>query len=202
MERLIHSEYSFYDYAALIVAVSFLGFCLENLWMLFRNKQMDNRNMNFPFLLGYGLAILLIYFVLGIPTKENVLRFYITCFIGVSIGEILLGYTVEKLCHIHFWDYTSLPLHLTRYTSFFTSLGFAAIITVFFYYFFSPLMNYIHVHGSNNVHVLCISLLAALVIDFCFSFRYMYINRDFYQNWILHFPVKETTSFNLEIISK
>ena len=132
MERLIHSEYSFYDYAALIVAVSFLGFCLENLWMLFRNKQMDNRNMNFPFLLGYGLAILLIYFVLGIPTKENVLGFYITCFIGVSIGEILLGYTVEKLCHIHFWDYTSLPLHLTRYTSFFTSLGFAAIITVFF----------------------------------------------------------------------
>ena len=83
MERLIHSEYSFYDYAALIVAVSFLGFCLENLWMLFRNKQMDNRNMNFPFLLGYGLAILLIYFVLGIPTKENVLRFYITPVIPV-----------------------------------------------------------------------------------------------------------------------
>ena len=71
MERIIHSEYSIYDYVTLVIVVSFLGFCLENIWMLFRKGVIDNRNMNFPFLLGYGIAILGIYFVMGVPSRSS-----------------------------------------------------------------------------------------------------------------------------------
>ena len=94
MGRLIHSEYSVYDYIALVIVVSFLGFCLENIWLLFRNGQIDNRNMNLPFLIGYGAAILIIYFLLGIPQKGKVWLFFLATFLIVSVGEILLGFAV------------------------------------------------------------------------------------------------------------
>lgn len=195
---MIHSQYSIYDYIGLIVVVSFLGFCLENLWMLFRKGQIDNRNMNFPFLIGYGMAILLIYFVIGVPEKSKLFLYFAACFFIVSIGEILLGYSVEKVCGIYYWDYTSLPLHLTRYTSFFTSIGFSAIITIFFYQFFTPLMRMIHSHDSYRMHVVCVALLAVLVIDFLYSFKYMHTNQSLYQCWILHLPFRGE-SLSLEI---
>ncbi len=201
MARLIHSDYSLYDYMALIIVVSFLGFCLENIWMLFRKGIVDNRNMNFPFLIGYGFAILFIFILLGVPKKGEIWPFFIACFFIVSAGEILLGYSVEKLCGIYYWDYTSLPMHLTRYTSFFTSIGFSAIITIFFYRFFTPLMDYIKCHNGYIDHILCVVLLTLLVIDFLCSFKYMHTNQSLYQSWILHFPVKGS-NLRLEIIQK
>lgn len=201
MGRLVHSEYSAYDYMALIIVVSFLGFCLENIWMLFRKGEIDNRNMNFPFLLGYGLAILFIYVVLGVPHKENLAFFFAACFFIVSVGEIVLGFSVEKLCGIHYWDYTSLPLHLTKYTSLFTSIGFSAIITIFFYRFFTPLMSLIKQHESYRDHVFCVVLIAALVIDFIYSFKYMHENQSLYQSWIMHMPSQGNGQF-LEILPR
>lgn len=201
MERLIHSDYSAYDYLALIIVVSFLGFCLENTWMLFRKGIVDNRNMNFPFLIGYGLAILFIYILLGVPEKGKLWPFFIACFFIVSVGEILLGFSVEKFCGIYYWDYTSLPMHFTRYTSLFTSIGFSAIITIFFYRFFTPLMDFIKGHDGYRDHVFCIALMAILVIDFICSFKYMHTNQTLYQSWILHFPIKGS-DLNLEIIPK
>ena len=201
MERIIHSEYSIYDYVTLVIVVSFLGFCLENIWMLFRKGVIDNRNMNFPFLIGYGFAILFIYFVMGVPSKEKLWIFFLACFLIVSVGEIILGYSVEKFCGIHYWDYTLLPLHFTRYTSLFTSIGFSAIITLFFYYCFTPLMNYVKDHDSYMDHVIVVSVLAAMVIDFLYSFKYMHENQALYKSWILHFPV-HGSKFLLEIIGK
>lgn len=201
MDRILQSEYSIYDYIALVIVVSFLGFCLENIWMLFRKGQIDNRNMNFPFLIGYGIAILFIYFLLGVPKKENLAFFFVAVFFIVSLGEIALGYSVEKLCGFHYWDYTLLPLHFTRYTSLFTSLGFSAIITLFFYYCFTPLMNTVKIHDSYPSHVVLVSVLSVMVIDFLYSFGYMHANQSLYKSWILHLPV-HGSKFLLEILSK
>lgn len=49
--------YGLYQILIMTALVSFLGWCLENLWLLFRKGYADNRNMTFPFLLGYGAAI-------------------------------------------------------------------------------------------------------------------------------------------------
>lgn len=190
MSRIINSEYSVYDYIALAIVVSFLGFCLENIWLLFRKGQIDNRNMNFPFLIGYGMAILIIYFILGVPQKGKVWLFFLATFFIVSVGEILLGFSVEKFCGIYYWDYSTLPLHLTRYTSLFTSIGFSAIITCFFYRFFTPLMRLIKNHDTQMAHVICVALLAAMIIDFMYSFKYMHDNQSLYSSWILHFPFR------------
>ena len=64
----------------------------------------------------------------------------IICFFLVSIGEILLGFFVEKTGHFYYWNYSSIPLHFTKYTSVPTSLGFALIITLFMNYAYVPLL--------------------------------------------------------------
>ena len=53
----------------MVIAISFIGFLFEDLWMIFRYSVFDNRNMYFPFLLGYGLFLVSLYYVIGIPKK-------------------------------------------------------------------------------------------------------------------------------------
>ena len=95
------SDYTVYDYFLMMSLISFLGFLLENIWISVRKGYVDNRNMNLPFLLGYGIAVMFIYFVLGVPDKSNAFLYCVICFIIVSLGEILLGTVVEKICGIH-----------------------------------------------------------------------------------------------------
>jgi hypothetical protein len=45
------NSYSLQDILIMIAGVSFLGFCLENIWLLLRKGYVDNRNMSLPFLL-------------------------------------------------------------------------------------------------------------------------------------------------------
>lgn len=177
------SDYTVYDYFLMMSLISFLGFLLENIWISVRKGYVDNRNMNLPFLLGYGIAVMFIYFVLGVPDKSNVFLYCAICFIIVSLGEILLGTVVEKICGIHYWDYTSLPLHFTRYTSLFTSIGFSLIITGFMKYAFVPIMDLMHSHSSTSLNVFSVILIMALCIDFLASFYYMYKHQDFYHLW-------------------
>ena len=137
-----------------IVLVSFLGFIVENISTSISDRKIDNRNMTLPFLLGYGLAILVIYNLFGTPNEPlfwgkeialdsslfSLLYYFAITFLCVSIGELILGHLIEWTCQIKWWDYSDLPLHVTQYTSIPTSLAFATLITIFMKYLFSPLV--------------------------------------------------------------
>lgn len=142
-ERMTEMKYSIFDFGIMAAIISFLGFIVENIWLAVTKGYVNNRNMNAPFLLGYGLLVISLFFVLGTPeemaqwgmfkgirTKWIRYMLYFVCsFVVVSIGEILLGTIVEKLCGIEYWNYASLPMHITKYTSVPTSIGFASMIT-------------------------------------------------------------------------
>ena len=94
--------------------ISFLGFVVENLWLALTKGYINNRNMNTPFLLGYGMLVLAIYFLLGTPQKmslpesmrkrqkknRNDLLYFLCAMLFVCVGEIILGIAVENLCGI------------------------------------------------------------------------------------------------------
>lgn len=136
-----------------LAVVSFLGFVVENVWLAATKGYMDNRNAFFPFLFGYGIAILLIYIIVGTPKKlwlfgkvlviknrfVKRLLFLLAAILCVCIGEIVLGTLVEKFCHFTWWDYSRLPLHITKYTSVPTSIAFGLLISVFMECCFEPL---------------------------------------------------------------
>lgn len=135
------------------VLISFLGFMLENIWLAVTKGFIDNRNMRFPFLWGYGLFISGLYILMGIPedfvlsalpemksTAARYISYFAVVFLIVSAGEIFLGKTTEDLFGFYYWNYERLPLHLTRYTSVPTSTGFALIITFFMSECYMPIM--------------------------------------------------------------
>ncbi len=196
-----------YAYGVMIAVIAFLGYITENTWLAITKGFIDNRNMNAPFLLGYGVMVLAIYLLFGTPQNladwgimryipdgaASYLFYYALSFVLVSIGEILLGTLVEKVCGIEYWNYEWIPFHLTKYTSLPTSIMFAGIITFFMSNLFYPIMRGILQMKPQCIKVISVALTALLVCDFLASFYKMYRKQDFNMIWKyeLHRPQKE-----------
>lgn len=190
-------KYNIYQLGIMAAVVSFLGFVVENIWLAMTKGYINNRNMNAPFLLGYGLLMLFMYFTFGTPyelrgfqkVKSKIIKYilYFLCaFIVVCIGEIVLGVVVEHLCRIEYWNYSNIPLHITKYTSIPTSTAFAMMITVFMGKIFPVLMEWITRVNAQWIKVICIVLWAIMLFDFIVSFWYMIKGKKFYLKWKIY----------------
>ncbi len=181
----------------IITIVSFLGFVVENVWLAATKGFMDNRNMCLPFLLGYGLAMVAIYLMFGTPAAPRLFKkklqiesaflralvYLLIVMACVSLGEVVLGTTVEKTCGIIWWDYSRLPLHITRYTSVPTSIGFALLITIFMRYFFEPLYKFFVEMDYKDLRVTACGFMTLMVVDFVHSAVRTYKERSLLQIW-------------------
>lgn len=190
----------------MIAFVSFLGFALENIWLAARKKYIDNRNMHAPFLLGYGIAITGFYFILGTPSDLRLLgrpsesspaaqfaAYFIFTFVLVSIGEMLLGTIIEKSCGLVWWDYTSIPLHITKYTSIPTSLGFSTAIVTFMDCFYEPVMNRLMKCSPDKLLAYGILLMAVMTVDFVLSMYRMKTTGKLMVTWKLDLSERSFT---------
>lgn len=183
------------------IIVSFLGFWVENIWISVYLGFMDNRNMHLPALLGYGLGVVAIFAAFGtprqprffrwrIPTRNRFLRiliFYLFACVSVMVGEIALGTLVEKLCNVIWWEYTTLPLNITKYTCIPTTLAFGALITFFMGCLFPSLYTHFCRKQNKVLTVIVCILFAALVADWLFSAVQMYQTSDFVEVWRIDF---------------
>ncbi len=190
-------KYGVFALLAMAIVISFLGFCLENAWLAYTKGFVDNRNFSLPFLAGYGILVLGIYFIIGTPEEmrafaffdlktdhtARVILYFADAFLTVSIAEVILGTVFEKATGVIWWDYTRLPLHFTRYTSVFTSMGFALVITLFMDNVFTPLMDRIMLIDPVTLrnNTLVVSLF--IFIDTLNSFRKMYRSRSLNVTW-------------------
>ncbi len=200
----MRETYTLYELGLMIAFVSFLGFLLENAWLAVTKGFIDNRNMAMPFLLGYGLAIIAFYIVLGTPEHMLLLgryevsgsatertAFYFLCvMVLVSVGEILLGTIMERLCHMEYWNYSWIPLHITKYTSIPTSLGFATIITLFMGRRFEAIMDVFAEMNSSLACVVSIVLMGAMGIDYVCSVYKMHRKQGQNLRWRKELPAK------------
>lgn len=190
-----------YALIMVMVVVSLLGFCVESIFTGFTHGFLSNKNMIFPFLWGYGLAILLLYVLFGTPenplwfTKatnftnktQKYVYYFIISFFGVCIGEILLGYLVEFSCDIIWWDYSIIPFNITKYTSVPTSTAFASLIFIFMRYIFNPLLDRFSSMNYTALKVIAISFATVLTLDMINSALYMLIKRNTLQIWKIKF---------------
>lgn len=195
-------KYNLSELGIMVAIISFLGFTVENAWLAITKGYINNRNMNAPFLLGYGLLALFIFFVLGTPDNPvrwglfkktqskgmQYLVYFMCSFVVVCIGEIILGTVVERLCNIEYWNYSNIPMHITKYTSVPTSIGFASMITFFMGKCFTPLMNWICQMDSTWLRALSTVLMIIMIIDFFHSFYHMITSKDFYLQWKIEVP--------------
>lgn len=193
-------QYSVYALGIMAAVVSFLGFVVENVWLAITKGYIDNRNMNVPFLVGYGMLILVMYFILGTPkdllilkkSKRNmpkwasVIIYFVLSFFVVSIAEIALGVIFEKVSGIKYWNYSMIPLHFTQYTSVPTSMGFALLITVFMGAIFTPLMELIMRMDPHLMKWLSIILVVIMMADLIINFYEMITSHAFVKKWRIY----------------
>lgn len=203
-----------YSLILVLIVISFMGFCVENIFTALTHGFINNKNMILPFLWGYGLALLALYKLFGTPSNplcfgsqisfsskaKGNLYYFCVAFIGVCIGEILLGYAVEIICNVIWWDYSMIPLHITKYTSIPTSLGFALIIFLFMRYAFEQLLNRFSALNIKVLKTVSITHAVLLSIDMLNSGLYMLINQNFLSIWRVDFP-KSLLHIIMELIS-
>lgn len=184
-------------YIIVIVAVSILGFVTENIWIGMRFGYFDNRGMMLPGLLGYGIAMVGMFLILGTPDAPQflwyklsfekrgygVIYYVMMAAVLVSIGEIILGNLVERFCQIEWWNYLTLPLHIGKYTSVFTSLGFGMLITIFMDFIFPEIFKWSLSVNSLSVSIAVTGMLALLIADFIYAAKYMIQNKKINKIW-------------------
>ncbi|MGN1411988.1 MAG: putative ABC transporter permease [Oscillospiraceae bacterium] len=206
-------QYDIYSLILMMTIVSFLGFLVENVWLAITKGYIDNRNMCLPFLLGYGVAIVGLFLILGTPQNSHFfdklpflntplkrIVFYFLCsFLLVCVAEILLGTLVEKTCKIIWWNYSRFALHITKYTSVPTSSGFALIITFFMDKCFSPIMNALSSIDYDTSKRVSMVFLGLMVFDFIINAIKIYKRKSFNTIWKIEF--KSRNSENDEIIA-
>ena len=179
------------------VVVSFMGWMVENCWLSLTKGYVDNRSMALPFLLGYGLFIVVLYLLIGTPQslvcvikgigktarRKRVFLYFFLAFILVSLGEIILGTLVEHICGFSYWNYEWIPFHVTRYTSLPTSTGFALGITFFMGKLFLPLLDMLSKLPPKLCDTLALIFGIALTLDFATSFIKMYLHHGLNYYW-------------------
>ncbi len=161
---------------------------------------MDNRNMIFPFLVGYGLAVILIYLLFGVPNKLRFFRksiqikskllwlvlYFFIVMVCICIGEILLGKLVEKTCHFCWWDYSKIPLHITQYTSIPTSAGFSVLIVIFMHTMFMPLYEYFLSWQDSVLRNTSLLLSILMIGDYLYNTYFMYTKKSMQIRWRIY----------------
>ena len=103
----------------------------------------------------------------------------------------MLGIVVEALCHIEYWNYSNIPMHITKYTSIPTSTAFAAMITILMGNVFPVLMDGICRINTQWAKIICAVLWIVMVADFFISFGHMIKAKNFYLKWKIFLRAKK-----------
>lgn len=183
---------------------AFLGWWVENLFRMAMIGVFDSRHQLLPFLGSYGLGIFLLFFVFGTPSemrvfrkrilpektaKNHILRGVIYCaimFLLILFGEMGMGLFFEKVFGVKGWNYTGIPLHITRYTSIPTTLGFTAGIFLLMQFAFPQAVKLIDKIPDRAAQVLAIVIGVLLAADWLIMFFSGMIYGKFPEYWSVH----------------
>ena len=185
-------------YALILSAciVAFAGFVIENVFRLFCIGVIDDRHRLFPFIAEYGIAYFAIFLLFGTPKNMRIFTkkititatnkktaaflqtalYFLIVFLCIGLGEITVGLTVEKTMGIKGWNFSNIPLHITRYTSIPTDFAYTSAFTVFMHLFFDNMIDALSEISPKVLKILAIVLTTAILLDslimLCYGMMY------------------------------
>ena len=149
-------DYHIVYFGVMMIICSFLGWFGENIFRATVHGMIDSRFMYLPFLGVYGICILALYGLFGTPDKFRLLKkriltddskkairyavYALVIAAAVMIGEIAVGTFCERFSGKILWNYTKIPLNITKYTSVPTTIGITAAVFLLMKFIFTPLM--------------------------------------------------------------
>ena len=171
-----------------VLIASFLGYLVENIWVSLRHGYIDNRGMYLPCLLGYGLANLVIFALFGTPDQPKLyllqncvsdsvsehFLYALEVFVSITVCESAFGHLIYHVCHVKWWNYNSIPLHIGQYTSIPTSIGFTACIYIYIQNIFTPIYTFLLETDIERYGTIILSLTILAIADCVYGLYYMY----------------------------
>ena len=175
-------DYHLVYIGVMMVIASLLGWVSENVFRVITVGIIDSRFMYLPFLGIYGLCILALYGLFGTPDRFRFLhkrildengkswvRYICYCLViaaAVMIGEIAVGSFCEAFSGKILWNYSSIPLHFTKYTSVPTTAAITAGVFLLMKFGFTPLMDLMERKLSyKSAKIICLTLWILVYLD-------------------------------------
>ncbi len=158
-------------YFIFFVEFSFLGWVWESIYCAYAHKKWCNRGFLYgPICPIYGVACVLGIALLEYIDRHNLpmLKWWQTLLLAMAVSAILeyaISFTLEKLFHARWWDYSNVPLNINGRVSLPTACGFG-VGGLFVMYIVAP--EVIEIMSSMNgilAEFLALIVMAALGSD-------------------------------------
>ncbi|MCM1224811.1 MAG: putative ABC transporter permease, partial [Lachnospiraceae bacterium] len=163
------------------IFVAFLGWFAENAVRLITQGVIDSRFQILPFIGVYGLIVFALHIVFGNPddltvfgkrvfkekTKKtvvlsNVLALTVIC-LFVFLGELAVGNLWDACFGVQLWDYSKMPLSVTRYAGLIPALGYGGSAYLLFKFAYTPALKLVRGKVKYKTAVIVDSTLGVLI---------------------------------------
>ena len=105
----------------------------------------------------------------------------------VFLGELVVGNVWDIFFGVELWNYSSMPLPLTQYTSIFTTLGYGCGVFLIFKFIYKPILNLIRRKVNYTVaKVICLTLGVAIFLDTLYMMLSIIIYGEAPMYWSIH----------------
>ena len=115
--------------ARIFIIFSFLGYLLEVIFCVVKEKRIDNRGFLYgPICPIYGVGALLMFLFFHIFNVYNIevtpVKIFFISFFGSMVLEYITSVILEKIFHSTWWDYSDTPLNINGRVCIFYSFFF------------------------------------------------------------------------------
>jgi len=161
------------------VLMAFLGWTTESIVGVISTGYIDSHGYFLPFIPSYSLVIFVWYFILTkypqlIDYKEentkNIILYNIILLLIFSLIvfliEIIYGNLMEILFSVKLWNYNNIPMHITRYASTPTALGFGLGTFILTKFIFPPVLNFLRNNiDPHKLKIISIIIWSLILLD-------------------------------------
>ena len=186
----------FYNLVIVFVIISFAGWLIETANFAIRWKNITDRGfLTLPLCGIYGLSLIGMYLLLGIPTKgklkgiykkdsaskiKKILTFFLVLFLYFiaavlvsTLFELITAFTFDKLFNIRLWNYTSYDCDFLGYICIGKSLLWGLMITLAMQLVFPYVYLAADKLSLKTAKILTIIFIVAISVDFVFNLTYL-----------------------------
>ena len=146
------------------ILYSFLGWCCETVYCSVIQRRWVNRGfLNGPLCPVYGFGALLVLFLLR-DVRHSFTALFLSGMVVTSVLEYLTSYILEKLFHMHWWDYSHMRFNLNGRVCLLNSCEFG-LLSVFVVMFLHPAVTGLVGKVPAAVRAAAAALLLAAVLS-------------------------------------
>ena len=157
------------SYFWLFLIGSFVGFIMETIWCLLKNKRFEWRIYE-PIIPIYGLAGLIILLVCNYLKVKSSFAIFLVGFVVSTVVEYVASFIQEKLFGTISWDYSEFPLNLGGRVNFLYSILFGLAATISYKSILFPINEYfLSINLTSTVITLFIISVAFFINDVIIS---------------------------------